>query len=252
VNRRIVGISAAVLLAVFGTFVIVAYVRGADNRAMEGKKTVNVLVVQKTVPAGTPASQLGDSVKAQRVVKDDVAQGAVASAEDLNGLVTGATLVPGEQVVRARFVDASSYQASGGNVEVPKGLLQTTVALDPERAVGGLINPGMHVAVSATFDDKNGVPAQTHMILHQVLVTNVQVTQSSDKSSSSSSNDASTTATKPGDAPAGRLLVTLALDAPSVERVVFAAEQGSLWLSSEPTGAPTIGTKNIDRANVLS
>ena len=253
-NRRILGISAAVMLAVFGTLVIVGYVRNADARAMEGKKTVNVLVVQKTIAAGTPASQLGDSVKEQSVIKDDEALGAVANVDDLKGLVSSAQLVPGEQVVRARFIDASAYQATGGQVDVPKGLLQTTVALDAERAVGGVLSPGMHVAVTASFDDKNGDPAKTHMILHQILVTNVQVTQASDKTSNtnSSSTDVNATATKPGDAPSGRFLVTLALDAPSSERVVFAAERGSLWLSNEPAGAPTTGTKDVDRANVLS
>ena len=32
---------------------------------------------------------------------------------------------------------------------------------------------------------------------------------------------------------------------------IFAAEQGTLWLSSEPSGAPTTGTKIVNRSNVL-
>ena len=35
-------------------------------------------------------------------------------------------------------------------------------------------------------------------------------------------------------APTDSLLVTLALDAPSVEKVVYAAEFGTVWLSNEP------------------
>ena len=45
-----------------------------------------------------------------------------------------------------------------------------------------------------------------------------------------------------GTTPVGKVLVTMALDGPSVERVVFAAEYGRLWLTSEPMDATEGGT----------
>ncbi len=234
---------------------IVGYVRGADDRARAGQKTVQVYVVKKAVPPGTPAEQLGDRVALTAVVKQDVADGAVRSLTEVNGRVTAATLVPGEQLVTARFTDASALRAGGSGVAVPAGLLQTTVKLDPERAVGGLLTPGTKVAVTASFDDKaNWPPASSSILMHHVLVTNVQLNQSSDtkafatKSSSTAGN--STDGVSPGNAPTGQLLVTLALDAPSVERVVFAAERGSLWLSIEPDNASAAGTTKVTRSNV--
>jgi pilus assembly protein CpaB len=256
VNRRFVGLAVALLLATIGTLAIVAYVHGADSRALDKQKVVSVLVVQKTVSAGTPAEQLGDRVKLESVVQQVVAQGAVTKVKELKGLVASATLVPGEQLVRGRFVNASTYRATGSGVDIPSDLLQTTIALDPERALGGVLTPGTKVAVTASFEDKSNVHAESHMILHQVLVTNVQMRalnnpSSSNNSSSNTSNTSNSSGVKPGDAPSGQLLVTLALDAPSSERVIFAAERGSLWLSNEPSGAPTAGTKVIDRDNVL-
>jgi pilus assembly protein CpaB len=73
------------------------------------------------------------------------------------------------------------------------------------------------------------MPNTTHLILHKVLVTNVQVSEAVQKSDDDD---------VPDTAPAGSLLVTLALDAESVQRVVFTAEHGMLWLSAEPTNAP--------------
>ena len=113
-----------------------------------------------------------------------------------------------------------------------------------------------HADGFASFEDKNNVPAESHMILHQVLVTNVQLTAlsnatSNNNSSSNTSNSSSSSGMKPGDAPSGQILVTLALDAPSSERVIFAAERGTLWLSNEPNDAPTGGTKVVNRDNVL-
>jgi pilus assembly protein CpaB len=247
------GMIAALLLAAVGTFTIVAYVHGANKRALDGQQVIDVLVVQKTIPAGTPADALGKSVALESVVKKVEAEGAVTNIKDLKGRVASATLVPGEQLVQARFTNASAFRASGAGVSVPAGLLESTIALDPERALGGLVTPGAHVAVTASFGAKDNSPAATHIILHQVLVTNVQLTQASDSKalSSASTTSASGSGPKDGNAPAGRLFVTLALDAASSERVIFAAEQGTLWLSSEPTGAPTAGTKIVTRGDVL-
>jgi len=249
VNRRILSLIGAALLAVIGTVMIVGYVRGADARALDGQKTVQVYVVAKSIPAGTPAEQLGDRVKLQGIVRDSEAQGAVTDLKAIRSRVTGATLVPGEQLVEARFVDASAFRATGASVEVPVGLSQITIKLDPERALGGLLTPGAHVGVTASFDDKNNVPSASHMILHDVLVTNVQLTDTGDSKSNSNSSNSDT---KAGSAPSGEVLVTLALDVASSERVVYAAERGSVWLTLEPDNANTDGSKIVNRMNVLS
>ena len=52
--------------------------------------------------------------------------------------------------------------------------------------------------------------------------------------------------------PTSTLLVTFALDAPSVEQLVFAAEFGTVWLAAEPPDAPENGTKQVTRGNVYS
>ena len=64
------------------------------------------------------------------------------------------------------------------------------------------------------------------MILHKVLVTAVQTTDApkSDKSPDKPDDN------QPAPAPKDDYLVTLAVDATSVQRVVFTAEFGKLWL----------------------
>jgi pilus assembly protein CpaB len=240
----------AVLLALVGTFAIVAYVQGADDRALAGESVVKVLVVKEQVPAGTPAADLGDRVALEPVAEKVKADGAVTNTKQLGSQVASATLVPGEQLVAARFTAPSSYRASGASIAVPDGLLQTTIALDPQRAVGGVLTPGTTVAVVASFTD----PDQSHMVLQKVLVTNVQLddraqsTNGSDSSTDNSSDAANQS--EPGAAPSGQLLVTLALDPSAVERVVFAAEHGTVWLALDPKTAREDGTRVVDRGNV--
>jgi len=248
--RRITGISLAIALALGGTLALVAYVGAAEDRALAGTKTVDVFVVAKAVEAGTPAEDVKGSVSTERVPAKVRAEGAVSALADLEGMVVAVDLVPGEQLVTARFVKPDDLEAISG-AQVPDGLHQLTVALDPERAIGGQLRNGSTVGVFASFqgdsgEDPNGAGSgalsSTHLILHKVKVTSVQVEQA--PADTADGEDA------PKMAPTGKLLVTLAVDAPSAERVVFAAEHGSLWLSVEPGDAPEGGTQIWTRGSV--
>ncbi len=267
-TRRITGLITSVVLALVGTLAIVAYVKGADDRAQAGEKIVKVLTVKTTVPAGTSAKDLGDSVGLVPISRKVMADGAVTSVKSLGKKVAGTTLVAGEQVIASRFVDKSNFSATGADVQVPPGLLRTTIALDPQRVVGGVLTPGARVAVTASFDPfdinnpapvtvdgiqipANGkTPNSTRIILHKALVINVQMTGDLNSTEDTSSAKTADTA-KPGQAPTSQLLVTLALDGPSTERLVFAQEFGKIWLSIEPADASDAPIPVETRGTVL-
>jgi pilus assembly protein CpaB len=243
------GLVAAFVLAALGTIAIVAYVGGAEDRALAGENIVKVLVVKDEVPAGTPAEDLGDRVVLEEVAEKVKAEGAVTTVTTLEGKVAGANLVPGEQLVEQRFIEPTAFRASGAAVNVPPGLLSTTITVNPDQAVGGVLTPGSIVAVTASFESENGGPDLSHMTLRKVLVTNVQ-TDAEMPTDEEEDDDASEDSIEPGQAPAGAFLVTLALDAPAAERLVFAAEHGSIWLSLEPSDAPEGATKIVTGENV--
>lgn len=244
------GLVSAVVLALIGTLAIVAYVNGAEDRAQAGEKIVKVLVVKDTVPAGTPAKELGDRVALEAVSAKVMADGAVTKVKSLGDKVSGTTLVAGEQLLSSRFVDKSNYSATGADIVVPAGLLRTTISLDPQRVVGGVLVPGATVSIAASFDKDADSPNQTRIIFHKVLVTNVQLTGNVNNTNNTSDAKTADTA-KPGQAPTSQLLVTVALDAPSVERLVFTAEFGHIWLSLEPRDANEAGTQIVTREGVL-
>lgn len=248
-NRKIVGVVAAVALAALGTFGIVRYVQAAEERALAGERPVEVLVVREAVAPGTPAEEIAGAVETERVPAKVRAEDAVDALADLDGKVSLVGLVPGEQVVATRFGTTDTLAQQSG-VDVPDGYHLTTLKLAPERAVGGQVRAGDLVAVAATFDpfegngaDGNATPNATHILLHKVLVTDVV------------SN--STPAEGEGDAegpamPDDTYFVTLAVDAPSVERLLFAAEEGRVWLTAEPESAPEDGTSVQTRESIFA
>ena len=50
-NRRIVLVAVAVVLALFGTLAVYSYTQNADQRAVAGSKAAQVLIAVKQVPA---------------------------------------------------------------------------------------------------------------------------------------------------------------------------------------------------------
>ena len=230
-HRKIIGIIVSAVLAAVGTGLLVTYVRSAEDRALKGERTLSVLVATDAIPKGTKAQDLSTRVKTEQVPAKVVARGAMATIDPVADRVSTVDLLPGDQLIERRFAPAAEV----AKVTVPPGSLQVTVGLDAVRAVGGQVREGDSVGVVASFDE----PATTHLILQKVPVTGVRDEQG-----------APVTARADGTAPPGKLLVTLALDPPSVERVVFAAEFGRLWLSWDPKEADTGGTKVQTRPEV--
>ena len=260
-TRRVGGVLAAVVLAIVGTLLLVGYVESAKERAVSGELQVDVVVVSQKVPKGTPASLVAGSVKLEKVPDRARAEGALTSlaqVSELGDKVAAVELLAGEQVLSSRFVSA---QAARG-AEVPAGKLLVTVSLEPERAIGGQLRPGDTVALLESYapfeaaESGGGgttkTPNVTSLILHKVLVTAVQVA-GEDEAALGRKSGEQRTSTGAGvtAAPAGKVLVTLALDAQSVERVVFGAEYGTLWLAVEPPEAPSTPGSRITRGNVL-
>ena len=232
-KRRVVAAVAAVVLAAVGGLLLLGYVGAADERAMADLEPVTVLVATKPVPEGTTAEDLGASVEVRRLPGVAVAPGTAAALADLRGLVTTTTLQPGEQLLRSRFADPAALKADQGLV-VPKGLQQVSVQLEPERALNGNLAPGATVGVFLSTTEVE----TTALALHRVLVTAVHGGAAAPAATEGDADAESTTDAKSTSAPTA-VTVTLAVTADQASRLVFAAEHGSVWLSADPSDAPT-------------
>jgi pilus assembly protein CpaB len=231
-RNKLIGIVASVAMALIGTGLLVFYVRGSDDDGSTSQGSVQVLVVSTPIPKGTKAEELTGKVRLEAVPANVAAPGALSSLTSLDGQVTLVDLGSGDQLAPSRFGPPAVTAAPG----VPPGLLQVTLPIDKVRAVGGQLRAGDLVGVVASFDD----PATSRMILQKVKVTGVRTAEGVSVKSEAQ-----------GNAPTSTLLhVTLALDAAQVERVVFAAEYGRLWLSAEPANAPATPTKLQTKASV--
>lgn len=219
-NRKLTGLAGAVGLASVGTLVLVGYVQAAEERALAGERMVPVLVVEAPIEKGTSAADLRALVRAEQVPAKVRAEGAVTELGAIEGKVAAVDLLPGEQVVSGRF----AAPADVGPIGLPPGLEEVTLNLESERAVGGRVQVGSEVAVFASFTGDGASPARTEVILRDAPVVAVAV---SDSNSAGEDGEP---------VPGTGLLVTLAVEPPVAERIVFGAEHGRIWLSGADGG----------------
>ncbi|MFF1251032.1 Flp pilus assembly protein CpaB [Pseudarthrobacter sp. NPDC058329] len=253
-KARLLGGIAALVVAVIGTVLLFNYVQGAERRALANTETEVVFVVKQEVPAGTPAGQLNQYLIKKAVPRMAVAEDAVVDLGSVGAMVTSVGLVPGEQLLTSRLVDATTFMGPA-RVEVPAGLQEITFRLDIDRVVGGSIQAGDTVGVFVSLGDPAAAdPAAagasgTQLTFHKVLVTAVQFSsgqaaQTQGEATQATSAGALNSESSSKQGSSDSYLITLARNAVDAEKLVYAAEFGKIYLSKEPIDA-TEGTNGV-------
>lgn len=252
-SRLLAGV-VAVLLAIVGAVIVVTYAQGADQRAVRDLNPVGVLVVTKAVPAGSSAETLKAAVALQQLPGTAVAKTALNTLDGSAGKVTSADLVPGEQLVAERLVSPEELKSSG-SVPVPAGLQEISFQLEPQRVVGGRLAPGDHVGIFISMPT-GGIEAKSdketvQLSIHKALVTAVQRAPEGAAAKPKPTASAAP-APDPRDVnlPTGLLMVTVAVNDINADKIVFAAEYASLWLSREPLDAQDSGPRIMTRPDL--
>lgn len=228
-NRRILAITLAVLLAVLGTAAVMIYVNNADARALEGQKAVSVLVAQKPIPAGTKANEAKAVLAAERMPAASVPSDALSSIEaDVADLVTSTDLAPGELLTRRMLVEESTQSA----IALPEGKLAVTIPIEAEGVAEIPLKPGFQVAVFDTFtvggtqggftpatDESESGNQATRLLLPKVEVIGVVAQRAATEGDSSKSSGF------------GKHLVTVAVTQSEAERLIHVLKTGDVSLA---------------------
>ena len=251
-SRMLAGV-VAVLLALVGVVVIITYAQGADQRAVKNLDPVDVLVVKTAVPAGTPVESMKASVAVEQLPGTAVGKTALKTLDNSAGKVAAVDLIPGEQLVAERLVAPEDPKTSG-SVKVPAGLQEVSFQLEPQRVVGGRLEPGDHVGIFISMTDGGPAPkagGTTQLSIHKVLVTAVQRAPEGAAAKPAPTASAGAQA-DPRDVnlPTGSLMITVAVNDVNADKVVFASEFASIWLSKEPLDAQDSGPKIMQKPDV--
>lgn len=254
-TRRIGLIALAVVLALVGTIAVYSYAHNADKRAVAATRSVQVVMVDRTVPAGTPWSDVvkGDYLSQERVPVNSAPSKAIGSLKVAipDDQVATAQIAAGQIVVRQMFAKA---EAATGILPIPEGKLAIAVSMSSSADVAGFVQPNSEVAIFMTAKLAKPNPGAssapvagalggadlyvTKLLLPRVTVLATSQAAPADLNKGTAANNATDSG----------LLITLALTQQEAQQVILAQQTGQLYLgllSTTSKTAPDGGVTNV-------
>jgi pilus assembly protein CpaB len=252
-QSRVLAILVAVVLALVATAALVVYVNGADRRAISGQQPRRVWVAVKVIPAGTSgqAAQNTGLIEQTEVAARNVVQGAVVALSQIQNRHAAVNIEVGEQLLLKRWVGAE--EVTGKRLlPIPEDHQALSIGVDMTRQVAGFVTPGDNVGLVLTMSAPAGGGGNTdrsRFLLQNVQVLAVGATALANASAQGGAGGR----VNQGKGGASLTAVTLAVHETQVERVVFAAEHGSIYLTLMPPEAEEAPeTDGVTGGNVFS
>ena len=278
-GRRALVLLVALLLAGVAAFAVFQFLNGirADVEAERAKQPV--FRATQFIPEGSAGSlvlQSGQIAAGEENVEDTPA-GAIGTEEELQATLTGRLAVgPVEQneiIVQSQWADLTVDLIPLSEL-IPSGKQALTVSTDAVRGVNGFIEPGdlinmiitldieftqiptdspiFGIPVETTAADGTGAPADeegatvtyTRFVMQGVPVLAVA------RDIRPQEDQETTVTTAPieggeGSEPVASTVFTLEVTPEQAERIVFAFENGSIWLTLVPEDFVEVETQGV-------
>lgn len=235
-------VAIAVVLAVAAAAAVILYTQGVRDEAGGLGNRETVIVSTQQILPNEPLDPLLEqgAFRQIRVPKDALVSDAVRDTSELQGATSTSTIYANEQIPTSRLSTGERPNSLG----IAAGHLAVAFEFDAPQGGAGNIQPGDQVSVFATYQNvqtsqagqRLDVPDFTATLVPTVKVLRIENPQI----------DAETGEQQGGD----RIRVTLELLPPEAQDVVFAQENGLVWLGllppNEDGAQPSGSTVPID------
>jgi pilus assembly protein CpaB len=235
-QSRVLAILVAVVLALVATAALVVYVNGADRRAISGQEPRMVWVAAQLIKAGTSGQTARNTgqIKQIPVPNKNVVAGAVLSMPQIENRYAAVDIVAGEQLLLKRWVGAEDV-AGRRLLQIAPGHQALAIEMDMVRQVAGFVTPGDKVSLVLSM--KRPAPGGD-LERSQFLLQNVQVLAVGATALANSAAQGGGSRVNQGRGEVAA--VTLSIPDERVEQVVYAAENGSIYMTLLPPDAKDV------------
>lgn len=224
------------VLAILGMLLAYVYTAsagksGGDQTAGKGP-TAEAYVATADLTIGTLWEDLAELVEKRSVPADLRPPGAISDPAQVKGKTLVRSMAKGEVLTTVQFNPTGAE-----SLKIPKGQRALTLSLPAPQGVGDYIQPGSKADIFVTFKGLLGVSNPADATLTQLLLSNVTVLANRRALSA----EAQAAGIPPSDG--GDILLTFSLTVDQAEKIIFAKENGELWLTlMNPDDPPGIGT----------
>jgi Flp pilus assembly protein CpaB len=169
---RMRNILIAVALAGFAALMVTFYISNYKSSVQHGQEKIAVPVAAHDIAQGTLGSDVVSKgwLTTKQIPRDAVVPGAVASADQIKGLVAIQPTYTGEQITTARF-GPRVQQGIPGQIAATQRAVQ--IAGDPNQTLANVLQPGDYVDFEGVLDVSIG--ANESFPFSRVVVRNLKV-----------------------------------------------------------------------------
>jgi Flp pilus assembly protein CpaB len=228
-SRRTLILVGAIAIAAIAALMIFKYVGSVEDKASADNQLVPVVVATGDIKAGETADAL---VESKRIAlgnrrRVDLPTNVVTRIEDIKGESAAIDLSAGEIITTSNFSGTGASASSSSNVLSP-GDVAVTISADAGHSVGGLVQPGDFVNLTADIKNPVDGSTRTEYLYQKVKVLAIGTDVGSAAAASASTPgapDAATPTTLPNSD-----LVTLEVP-PEAAPIILAATSNDIRLS---------------------
>jgi Flp pilus assembly protein CpaB len=221
-------VAIAVVLAVAAAAAVILYTQGVREEAEGGGRLETVIVSTQDILPNEPLDPLlgQGAFKQIRVPNEALVPGAVTDTSELAGATSTSTIYANEQIPASRLSTGERPNALG----ISEGHLGIAFEFDAPQGGAGNIQPGDQVSVFATYQNvqASGATGQQQNVpdFTVTLVPTVRVLRIENPQVDSETGEQTSTSE--------RIRVTLDLLPKEGQDLVFAQENGLVWLGLLP------------------
>jgi Flp pilus assembly protein CpaB len=246
-KTRGTALGLALALAIGATTAVFLYVQGVRQQAQTSPADdmQNVLVAKQDIPPGSNLDALiaKGVFSTVEIPRAALVQGVVTDLTQIKGRTTSAAILQGEQITTARL--QGTTERTGGLLGIRDGYEALSISLESSEAGGGFIRAGDHVTIYATLENVSIIKGGLASFLKGkspadnqkqnigdytvTVVPDVRVLRVLGGSAGSSDRNS-------------EIQLSVELTPADSQRVIFAREKGSVWLTLLPPGQQGTGS----------
>lgn len=221
-------VAGGVVVALLGMLLVFVYAGQVRSGAGVSSGAGAVFVATTDIPVGSRFEDVSASLKKKDVPSDVLPATAVTAEEQLAGKSSVQSIAKGEIITSTQFNTSSS-----GGLDIPPGTNAVTINLGIPQGVARYVQPGADANVYVTYKDRPDVNDASEATITQLVLSNVKVLANRPavlNPSQEQAQEAGQTA---------EILLTVAVTPDQAEKLIFAKENGSVWLGLvNPGDAP--------------
>ena len=238
-------VAGGIAVALLGMLLVFVYAGRVKAGAGVSGGTGTAFVATSDIPMGTRWEDMTGALQQKNVPAEVRPATAITSDSQLKGRSSIQSIAKGQVITTSQFNVSST-----GGLDIPAGQNAVTINLGTPQGVARFVQPGSDTNVYVTYKGLPGVTNPADAVVTKLVLSNIKVLANQLKLPTE--EEAAAAAAAGQQSPTAEILLTVAVTPDQAEKLIFAKENGSVWLGLvNPGDAPVVSNGRTFRTALI-